>query len=249
MNKLLIANWKMNPATEVEAEEMARYSDSEGVVICPPFPFLSAVKNTLSKASLGAQDLFWEKDTGPFTGEVSAGELKSFGVKYVIIGHSDRRKYFNETNEDVARKTGAAMADGLMPIVCLGESRQEHDAGKAMEVVEKQFKTVLEALSVMAGGELIVCYEPVWAISSNAVEAGLTDEAVAGAPTMASEMMKFMKTIAQPYNLNIKYIYGGSANGENIDMLLAQDEIEGFLVGGASLKKEEFEKMILAVNS
>lgn len=248
MKKLLIANWKMNPKTETEAEEMAQYSDKDGVIVCPPFPFLPIVKGALNKADLGAQDLFWEKDGGPFTGEVSGEELKGFGVKYVIIGHSDRRKYFNETDEEVAKKTATAMRAGLVPVVCVGESRQEHDAGKAKEVVKKQFEFVLGALPVGVNGELIMSYEPVWAISSNAAEAGLVAEAVAEAPMVASKMIKFMKTLAEPYGINIKYIYGGSANNENIKMLLAQDEIEGFLVGGASLIKEEFEKMIIAVS-
>ena len=156
MSKLIIANWKMNPESLAEAVELAKASDIEGLMICPPFPFLEEVAKVLKKAKLGAQDLFWENPSassgqvpsagsgqgGAYTGEVSANELKSVGVEYVIVGHSERRQNFGETDEMVAKKIAAALAAGLKPVLCVGETQTERDAGKTKEVVWKELKIV-----------------------------------------------------------------------------------------------------------
>ncbi len=152
--KLIVANWKLNPATEKEAIKLAKESDVEGLVICPPSQFLEAVGKVLKKAKLGAQDLFWEEG-GAYA-----------GVEYVIIGHSDRRK-LGETDEVVARKIATAVKDGLKPILCVGENRAERDAGKAKEVVERELKIGLSLLAEpYTPNPVIVAYEPIWAIGT-----------------------------------------------------------------------------------
>jgi len=169
-DKIIIANWKMNPQTTEEAIQLAKESDIEGLVICPPFPFLEEVKKTIKKAKLGAQDLFWEPQ-GAYTGEVSAKELKNLGVEYVIIGHSERRQNLGETDEIVAKKIKAAVEEGLTPILCVGETRAERDAGKTKEVVERELKVGLSLVGQMSkvkGQRLVIAYEPLWAIGENA---------------------------------------------------------------------------------
>ncbi|MBI3114564.1 MAG: triosephosphate isomerase, partial [Candidatus Harrisonbacteria bacterium] len=140
--KLIIANWKMNPTMLEEAVALARATDIEGLVIAPPFPFLEAVGKELKHALLGAQDLFWENPPtgGAFTGEVSADELKALGARYVIVGHSERRKNLGETDEMIAKKMKAASDSGLIPVLCVGESREEHDAGRAKEIVNRELR-------------------------------------------------------------------------------------------------------------
>src|SRR3989344_8370843 len=149
MNKLIIANWKMNPTSLKEAEKLAQESDVEGLVICPPFLFLEEVSKIIKKAKLGAQDCFWE-EKGAYTGEISPKELKSLGVEYVIIGHSERRQNLGETDEIVAKKIKAAVEEGLTPILCVGETRAERDAGKTKEVVERELKVGLSLVGQMS---------------------------------------------------------------------------------------------------
>lgn len=227
MGKLVVANWKMNPGTAEEAIELAEASDEEGVVAASPFVFLQAVGAVIKKAALGAQDLFWE-DKGAFTGGVSGSQLKELGVKYVIIGHSERRR-LGDTDEVVAKKVAAALRNGLIPIICVGETREEKQAGKSREAIERQLRAVSRVLLSMS---LIIVYEPVWAIST---EPG----AEADTPENAVSMIQFMKTIVP-----VHFIYGGSVNANNAESFLRQSEIEGALVGGASLKKEEIKKIV-----
>jgi len=244
---ILIANWKMNPGTEAEAKAMAKYSDQEGVVVCGPLVFLALLKKTLKRAAIGAQDVFWVNGRGPYTGAVSASQLKDLGVEYVIIGHSDQRRYFKETDGEVAKKAAAVIEAGLVPVLCLGETREEREAGQTQEVVDRQLKAVLSQLpEVKKKARLIVCYEPVWAISGNAAGAGLAELAVSQAPEVAVEMIRYMKRVSESFNVDLNFIYGGSAGAENIDALLKQEEIEGFLVGAASLSKRDFEYMVAA---
>src|SRR3989344_4632314 len=195
MNKLIIANWKMNPATTKEAIRLAQESDVEGLVICPPFLFLEEVSKIIKKAKLGAQDCFWE-EKGAYTGEISPKELKSLGVKYVIIGHSERRQNLGETDEIVAKKIIAAVNNNLTPILCVGETKEERASGKTEEVVKRELKI---GLSLLAN---------------------------------------------QPHTLNPKIIYGGSVNSKNEKSFLKHKEIDGALVGGASLKSKEIKKIV-----
>lgn len=226
MGKIIVANWKLNPATEAEAEKLAKESDAEGLIICPPFPFLGAVAKVIKKAKLGAQDLFWE-ESGAYTGEVSGTQLKDFCVEYVIIGHSDRRK-LGETNEMVAKKIAAALKDGLKPILCVGETRAERDSGKAKEVVEREVSIGLSLANnlKLKTKNLIVAYEPIWAIGT-------------GNPDTPENMLEMVRLIGGD-----RMIYGGSVTSENAEEFLKHKEIYGALVGAASLDSKEIKKIV-----
>jgi len=240
MAKLLIFNWKMNPSALEEALFLAMESDYKNAVVDPPFPFIEEVSKVLKKAKLGAQDLFWE-ERGAFTGEVSAKELKSVGVKYVIIGHSERRHKLGETDEMIAKKLKAAVDAGLIPILCIGETKKEKDAGQREAVIKRQ---LTKGLSLVIGHKslnrsLLVAYEPVWAIGTGDPET----------PESAFGTIKYIKSLfktlyPKPYTLNPKVLYGGSVNSQNLMDYLQYKEIDGALVGGASLKKEEVQKMM-----
>src|SRR3989344_1282743 len=235
MRKIIIANWKMNPDSTGRATKLAEESDIEGLVICPPFPFLKVAGKVIKKAELGAQDLFWEEE-GPYTGEVSGAQLKDLGVEYVIIGHSERRK-LGETDEMAAKKIVAAVKTGLTPILCVGESKKERASGITKEVLEKEVRI---DLSLVASGytlnPIIIAYEPIWAIGT-----GVPDK-----PENTVEMAKFIKKtlLASGYTLNPIIIYGGSVNSKNAKDFLKHKEIEGALVGGASLDAEEIKKIV-----
>lgn len=248
MAKIIIANWKMNPVSIEEAVELAQATDYENLVMCPPFPFLKAVGSVISKAKLGAQDLFWEGPVGPFTGEVSATELKKIGVQYVIIGHSERRKNLGETDEMVGKKFVAAVKNGLIPILCVGETWEEKQSGEKEKVLKEQIKTAFQKLKIdpPVGGlklKIYVAYEPVWAISTSGVNSH------PDRPEDTLETIAFIKKVLSElnYNFDIKFIYGGSVNLQNAGDFLQHEEIEGALIGGASLKPEEMEKIITQI--
>jgi len=210
------------------------------VVVCPPFTFLSVVAEAIkgSQISLGAQNLYWEK-SGAFTGEVSAPMLKSIGCAYVIIGHSERRTYFHETDETVNKKIFAALAEGLKPIVCVGETLEEREKGETFDVIKRQVTQGLAKLSAAQMKTVVIAYEPVWAIGT-----GKT-----ATPEQAQEVHAFIrkllvemfgKTTAEETRIQ----YGGSVNVSNATTLMSQADIDGALVGGASLKADSFEKII-----
>lgn len=228
MPKIIIANWKLNPASLVEAEELAKTSDVEGLVICPPFPFLKSVAVVIKKSQLGAQDLFWE-DKGAYTGEVSGSQLKDLGVKFVIVGHSERRQNLGETDEMVAKKIAATLQDGLTPILCVGETRAQRDAGETKEVIARELKIGLSLIENLIGN-IIIAYEPIWAIGT-----GTPDT-----PENMLEMVQFIQTKIK----NAKVIYGGSVTSKNAEGFFKHQEIEGALVGGASLRGEEIKKIV-----
>ena len=242
MKKLLIANWKMNPISESEAIRLAKSSDEKNVVICPPFPFLSAVKNVLRKADLGAQDVFWQNPIpgGAFTGEVSIGMLKKIGVTHVIIGHSERRNYLSETDEMVNQKVKSALAFGLKVILCVGEplSVRRESLNAAKSFVKSQLIKNLKGFEnyKLKIENLIIAYEPIWAIG-----VGKPDKPEDSA-TMASFIKDFLKT--KTYNLQPNVVYGGSVTSANAGRIFEHKEIDGALVGGASLKANEFKKII-----
>src|SRR3989344_788629 len=236
MNKILIANWKMNPDKEAEAVKLAKAGDAEGVILCPPFPFLKSVSQAIKKAALGAQDACFEAN-GPFTGEVSPTQLKSVGVEYVILGHSERRAHLGETDEIIGRKVAAALEAGLTPIVCVGETRSERDKGQTREVIDRQIRMAFA--QIPAGGKdrynVILTYEPVWAISTNAGETAT----IAG----VQDMINYMEGIVRGLPIVPAFIYGGSVNADNLASFLKCVEVQGALVGAASLKPAEFKKM------
>ncbi len=227
MLKLVAGNWKMNlgPA---EARLLAKAVASmkfEGVEVgvAPPFPYLPIVAGELtgSEVLLGAQNVFWE-DWGAYTGEVSAPMLRELGVQFVIVGHSERRHILGEPDQWINKKLKKAIEHGLRPILCVGETLQERESGKAKEVVARQLEEGLKGVV----GQFDIAYEPVWAIGTgrNAT------------PEQASEMHLFIKEQLG----EVRVLYGGSVKPENAGELIRAEGIDGFLVGGASLKPESF---------
>ncbi|MBA7484556.1 Triosephosphate isomerase [subsurface metagenome] len=247
MRKPIIAgNWKMNKLTS-EAVELARevknktgtIADRE-IVLCPPFTVLSAVKEVIKGSSikLGAQNMYWEV-RGAYTGEVSPTMLKDIGCNYVILGHSERRQYFGETNETVNKKAKIAFSIGLIPIVCVGETLQQREKGETLTVIEEQVKTGLSGLTKEESKGLVVAYEPVWAIGT-----GKT-----ATPEEAEEVQRFIrKLLGQMFGKEnaqaIRILYGGSINPDNISVLMSCEDIDGGLIGGASLNVESFLKVV-----
>lgn len=247
MRKSIIAgNWKLNntckEAVELVIElnrELGETTDVD-VVVCPPFTALRDVADVLvdSKIGLGAQNLYWE-DAGAFTGEISAPMIKEAGAQYVIIGHSERRQFFGETDETVNKKIRAALNHGLTPIVCVGEMLEEREAGKTNDVIKKQFTGSFAGLTAEEMKKLVIAYEPVWAIGTGKTA---TKE-------QAQEVHQFIRglltaahgdAIAQALRIQ----YGGSVKADNIADLIAQPDIDGALVGGASLKSDSFTQIV-----
>ncbi len=247
MRKPIIAgNWKLNhsidDAVQLVIELKRELVDVVGVdiVVCPVFTAISVVQDVLleSNIAVGAQNLYWE-DSGAFTGEVSAPMLKNIGVEYVIIGHSERRQYFGETNKTVNKKIKAALKHNLTPIVCVGENLQEREGNKAFEVIQTQCEESLKGFTKDEIMKIVIAYEPVWAIGT-----GKT-----ATPDQAQEVHKFIRDLLKKmYNEEVSQAlriqYGGSVNAENMATLIAQKDIDGALVGGASLKADSFVKIV-----
>lgn len=247
MRRLLIAgNWKMYK-TIVEAMELVLGLKRElydrvdvDIVLCPPFTALSGVSEALTNSNikLGAQDLFWE-ESGAYTGEVSAGMLKDAGCRFVIVGHSERRGYFSETNEGVNKKTKAALRAELTPIVCVGERLEERDKGATFDVVLDHLNGALNGLTRDEIPKIIIAYEPVWAIGT-----GRT-----ATIQQAEEVHSFIRNyLKEKYNgdisQNVRILYGGSVKPDNVRELVKQEDIDGALVGGASLELNSFMEIV-----
>jgi triosephosphate isomerase len=250
---LIAGNWKMNldraAGTALAADVVAGCAGRAGVdvVLCPPFVYLSAVADALkgSAIGLGAQDLYHEA-SGAFTGEVSPAMLLDVGCQWVIIGHSERRQLFGETDVNVLAKVRAALAaerngHALTPIVCIGETLAEREAGRTRAVIQSQFAGSLGELSDKEMGRVVLAYEPVWAIGTGRV----------ATPEQAEEVhADLRKQVADRYNAAIagetRILYGGSVKAENARQLFAQPNVDGALVGGASLKATDFLGIIAA---
>jgi triosephosphate isomerase len=205
-------------------------------VLCPPFISLAAVRDALagSPVGLGAQNAHFEAK-GAFTGEVSPAMLKDLGCAYVILGHSERRAYFGETDELVARKLRAAQAHGLLPIVCVGENLEQRESGQTGQVVGGQVRAALAGLTDAELGRLVVAYEPIWAIGTGrAATAAQANETIGAIRRIAGEV------VSQPAAAALRIQYGGSVTPANAAELFGQPEIDGALVGGASLKAPDF---------
>ena len=244
--KLMAANWKMYK-TPQQAQEFLRAflpmvdgHDRDEIVICPPFVCLPAVVEALAGnyIGVGAQNLHWEKE-GAYTGEVSAPMLKAVGCTHVIIGHSERRQYFGETDDTVNRKLQAALAAGLAPIVCVGEVLQERESGLTEGVLRRQTQRGLSGISGDQARTLIIAYEPVWAIGT-----GKT-----ATPQIASEAHAVIRAeVAEAVGKvtadNMRILYGGSVKPENAKALMSEGEIDGALVGGASLDPKSFTAIV-----
>ncbi len=243
---MIAGNWKMFK-TCPEALETARtlvsltagVSDVE-IMIAPPFTALSGVSEITGPTGiqLGAQNLHWEKE-GAYTGEVSGAMIYSAGCRYVLIGHSERRQFFGETDETVNRKIFAALDAGLKPVICVGEDESERDAEKTFSVLDKQMEKGLKGVLPDQMGSAVIAYEPVWAIGT-----GKT-----ATPEQAQEVHEYLrKILAARFDDNVaaktRILYGGSVKPDNISLLMALPDIDGALVGGASLDPETFFKII-----
>jgi len=243
---IIAGNWKMNKTT-VEAHDLASkliplIAEIKGrdIVLAPPFTALQSVAGVIKGTgiALSAQNLHWE-DKGAFTGEISAEMLLDLGCKYVIIGHSERRQFFGENDETVNKKLRQALNKGLLPIVCVGETLKEREAGKANEVIERQVTGALKGVTAAEMQKVIIAYEPVWAIGT-----GKT-----ATPDQANEIHNFIRKKSEiVYGKEIagalRIQYGGSVTPENVSTLMAMPDIDGALVGGASLKPESFAALV-----
>ena len=243
---IIAGNWKMNN-TIAETKELVLnliplVKDAKcDVVICTPYTDLAtAVELTAgTNIHVGAENVHWA-EKGAFTGEISAKMLVELGVEYVIIGHSERRQYFGETDETVNKRVKAALAAGLKPIICVGETLEEREAGKVEEVLVRQTKAAFEGVEKEALDNIVIAYEPVWAIGT-----GRTATAEVANETIAI----IRRTMAELYcpkcaENRVRIQYGGSMNAKNASELMAMEQIDGGLIGGASLKAEDFSKVV-----
>jgi len=241
MKKIIVANWKSNPSEEKQAVELAKASDYKHFIICPPLIFLSAVESVLRQASLGSQNVFWKED-GPYTGEASINQLKKKKIKYVIIGHSERRLHLNELDDLINKKIKACLKHKLIPILCLGE--KDKKAGLkglkfARNFVSRQLIAALSGISFQKDNQLMVAYEPVWSIGGNQA-----DESARSAVIMGY-LRDFLRS---KFSFKrAKLLYGGSINSQNIKQFLTYDSIDGALVGSASLSVSEIRKIAQAI--
>ncbi|QBP75141.1 triose-phosphate isomerase [Herbaspirillum huttiense] len=244
--KLVAGNWKMNGSLAANAALVAGIkeglpADACDVAVCVPAPYLAQVQGAVagSAVALGAQDMSAHA-SGAFTGEVSAAMLQEFGVQYVILGHSERRAYHGETDAAVAAKTVAALKAGLVPVVCVGETLEQREAGQTNEIVGGQLDVVLAALSVEEAARIVVAYEPVWAIGT-----GKT-----ATPEMAQEVHAMLRARLGAKSAEaaakVRVLYGGSMKPDNAEQLLAMADIDGGLIGGAALKAADFLVIIKA---
>ncbi len=249
MKKLIIANWKMTPLTVSEAEKTfleiekaAGRIHRANIAVCPPFvwlPILNGIKRSRKKVALGGQDVFWENPPagGSYTGEISVSMLKNLGVKYVIIGHSERRKYLEETDEVVNKKMKVALKNGLKTILCVGEKERDASA-EYLKFVKKEIVDGLYGVSRKDLRNLIVAYEPIWAISS-------TFEAKEDTPEDFFRMSIFIRRVifsifGKGAPEAVPILYGGSVDAENVSGFLKEGRADGVLVGHASFKTETF---------
>jgi triosephosphate isomerase len=235
--KLIVGNWKMHGSHTANAELLAGIVGGRpylgDVAVCVPFPYLSETAVTLAASDIrwGAQDCS-AHEQGAYTGEVSAAMLQEFGCRYAIVGHSERRQYHAESDQRVADKAKAALARGITPIVCVGETLAQREAGETAAVVKRQLSHVIHTLAHCAG-EMVVAYEPVWAIGT-----GKT-----ASPEQAQEVHALLRAqlaAATPRADTMTLLYGGSVKPDNAASLFAQPDIDGALVGGASLKAADF---------
>jgi len=239
---LIAGNWKMYKTGPQAAEVASRLKSLVGdimdveVMVAPPFTALGTVAGILkgSVIRIGGQDLFWEAE-GAYTGEISAPMLKGAGCTHVIIGHSERRQYFGETNATVNRKIRAALLGGLIPVLCIGESEAERDSGQTFSVVQKQLEEGLEGFSSDDVQKMTIAYEPVWAIGTG--KTATTDQAQEVHEFIRGQMeTAYGNSVAKA----VRILYGGSVKPENIGELMAMPDIDGALVGGASLDADSF---------
>jgi triosephosphate isomerase len=244
--KLIAANWKMYKTPDQTREffrdflPLVSQHDRDEVAVCPPFVNLAAAveASRSTGVAIGGQNIYWEKE-GAFTGEISCGMLLALGCTHVIIGHSERRQYFGETDDTVNQKLKAALEAGLTPIVCVGEVLEEREAGLTEDVLRRQCLRAFHAISGRKAGKLVIAYEPVWAIGT-----GKT-----ATPQLASEAHQLIrseagKALGEELANNLRILYGGSVKPDNAKSLMSEEEIDGALVGGASLDPKSFAAIV-----
>ena len=251
---LVVGNWKLHKTIR-ETTDFCRSLKEEllsgpggpalrekktEAAVAPPFTALSAAAQALegSPVHISSQDAFWA-ESGAFTGEISPKMLADAGCRFAIVGHSERRQFFHETDESVNKKAAALTAQGLIPIVCVGETSQERQEGQAFPVVERQIVSGLKGLPIKSAGELVIAYEPVWAIGT-----GQT-----ATPKQAQEIQAFIRRILEkvfppPIAGGMRILYGGSVKPDNIAELMAMKDVDGALVGGASLEVKSFARIV-----
>ncbi len=250
-NRMIAGNWKMNK-TYTEGVELAEGLASElkdgtgsvDVVVCPPAVDLKGVSEVIEQKkapfALGAQNVYWE-ESGAYTGETAPDMLTNVGATYCIIGHSERRGYFHETDEEINKKAKALMAHGIVPISCCGEPLEVREAGKHVEFVVDQIKKDTEGLEITDPSKYVVAYEPIWAIGTGKTVTADDAQEVCGA---------IRKTLAEIFGQEtadgIRVLYGGSAKPNNVAGFLEKEDVDGALVGGASLKADSFAAMVKA---
>jgi len=242
---IISGNWKMNldpdSAFELMDDMLEQLDVIEGVeiVICPPFTSIETFADMFDGTSLflGAQNMFWS-DQGAYTGEISPLMLKD-RCDYVILGHSERRKYFHETDEDVRRKVEAALKHDLLPILCVGENLEQYEAGETSQVVHLQVTAAIEDLPAERVSSIVIAYEPVWAIGTGKPATG------EGANTVIGEIRDIVRALHGDMVADeVRILYGGSVSAENIAEFVSQPEIDGALVGGASLNPTQFVRIV-----
>ncbi|HSP95614.1 MAG TPA: triose-phosphate isomerase [Candidatus Dormibacteraeota bacterium] len=243
---LLAGNWKMHCRIDEALSlvddllGLVRSATDRDILVAPPFTAVAAVAQRLagSRIQVAGQDLYWE-DKGAYTGEVSGPMLAAAGCTHVIVGHSERRQLFGDSDDWVARKTAAALRADLTPIVCVGETLGERDADTTLAVVERQVRAALSDLGPAAMGRIVVAYEPVWAIGTGKV----------ATPEQAQEVHRSIRGILTALSgteiaAAVRILYGGSVKPDNIDALMAQPDLDGALVGGASLQAADFARIV-----
>jgi triosephosphate isomerase len=246
--KLVAGNWKMHGSLRQNAGLLASITAKASgvrceVAVCPPYPYLGQVQLALadSVVALGAQSLS-EHPSGAYTGEVSASMLAEFGCRYVLVGHSERRALFGEADDAVAAKFEAAQKAGLVPILCVGETLEEREAGKTASVISRQMSAVLDRVGVSALASAVVAYEPVWAIGTG----------VTASPAQAQEVHAAIRAQVAALDVDVaeglRILYGGSVKPQNAKELFGQLDIDGGLIGGAALVADDFLTICLAAN-
>jgi triosephosphate isomerase (TIM) len=244
--KVMAANWKMNKTPDQTREFFREFiplvagHDRDEIVICPPFLDIDAA-GTCAKGTniaIGAQDIYWQTE-GAYTGEICGSMLLAVGVTHVIIGHSERRQYFGETDDIVNLKLKASLEAGLTPIVCVGEVLEEREAGLTEDVLRRQCLRAFHAISGKKAAKMIVAYEPVWAIGT-----GKTATPQMAADAHALIRSEAGKSLGEELAQNLRILYGGSVKPDNVRTLMAESEIDGALVGGASLDPKSFAAIV-----
>ena len=243
--KVIAGNWKMNMLPNEAIDFIDKLSPlvkntKNEVILCVPYTdlFYALLTAQGTNIKIGAQNMHFE-ESGAYTGEVSGKMLKSIGVEYVIIGHSERRQYFNETDETVNKKIKAAFANGLKPIVCVGETLEQREAGQTVEIITSQIEKALDGLTEEQVENIIIAYEPIWAIGT-----GKTATAEQANETIKSIRDKICQMYGQMVSNGVIIQYGGSVKSTNAKEIFEMSDIDGGLVGGASLKPEEFSKIV-----